>query len=604
MTSGQRLARLEGARTIDVGPLDTLAAYRLLEALLGAGRVNAEEQAAHELIELCDGLPLALRIVAAKLLSRPHWRIDRMVRQLLDEGRRLDELDLDGASVRATLAATYDSLEADAKRLLRRLSLAGTDDFPPWLCAPLIDTDADHADDLLHALVQAHLVETRLTEDGTVKYHLHDLVRIYAAEHLAREEPAADRLVSVRRMLSCWLFIATMAHRRIYGGDFAVLHGTAEHFPLSPDIVDGLLENPTEWFRAERSGLMAAIGRASELGLDELCWDLAVTLAAFFEVGPYREDWRASHASALSTARAASNRRGEATLLYSLGMRELGTDLVTARDYFTQSLSIFGEIAEDHGRALALAGVAFVERLEGSYDRALPDYHEAVAGFRAAGDLAGEGHALKDMAQIHMDRLDFEVAENLLDRALAICEMLGSVRLTAQVLYELAELHLRRGRLAHAADVFTSVLRRMRQSGDVVGQSYALAGLGNARRMLGDVIGAESALKTALKLTPGDADRLVRARILLTLAELDYANDRDGLALARIDKAIGLLRELGSARIWHARGLKLLGRVHYRAGRIGAAGEAWRSAMDLVSTAEPVLASQLEKELRCLPSPG
>jgi DNA-binding SARP family transcriptional activator/tetratricopeptide (TPR) repeat protein len=604
VTSGQRLTGLDGARTIDVGPLDAQAGYRLMVALLGADRVNAEEQAARDLIRLCDGLPLALRIVAAKLASRPHWRIGRMVRQLLSEERRLDELDLDGVSVRATLALAYDSLEADAKRLFRRLSLAGTDDFPPWVCAPLVDMNADHAEDLLAALARAHLVETRLTEDSAVRYRLHDLVRIFAVEHLAGEESTADRLGSVCRMLGCWLFIATMAHRRIYGGDFAVPHGSTEHFPLPADVAEGLLENPAEWFRTERSGLMAAIYKASELGLDELCWDLAVTSATLFELGFYREDWYASHATALRTTRAAGNRRGEAALLHSLGTRELGTDLTTARDYFTASLRIFGEIGDKQGRALALTGTAFVDRLEGSYDSALSHYQEAAAGFRAAGDLAGEGHTLKNMAQIHVDRLDFEVAEHLLDGALAICQRIGSVRLTAQALYELAELHLRRDRLARAAEAFASVLKWMQETGDIIGQSYALTGLGNARRMLGDAAGAQSALTTALDLTRGGDDRLVRARILLALAELDYANDRGNLALARIDEAIGLLRELGSAKIWHARGLELLGRVHERAGRASVAEHAWLSAMELAGGADPVLTSQLTKKLRRPSSPG
>jgi DNA-binding SARP family transcriptional activator/tetratricopeptide (TPR) repeat protein len=597
VTSGQRLASVEGAATIDVGPLDGEAAYRLLAAQLGGGRVAADPAAARDLIQLCDGQPLALRIVAAKLASRPHWPLARMVRQLHDEERRLDELDHDGVSVRATLAVAYDSLTADAKRLFRRLSLAGTADFPPWICAPLAETGADQAEDLLHALVAAHLVETRHSSDGMVRYHLHDLVRIYAVEHLAATEPTSERFDSARRMLGCWLYLATLAHCRIYGGDFAVLHGSAARYLLPSDLTDGLLDNPADWLRAERPGLMGAIGQAAELGLDELCWDLAVTAATLFELGFYRDDWYTTHATALAATRAAANHRGEAALLHSLGTRELGTDLTTARDYFTRSLALFDQIADDQGHALALTGLAFTDRLEGNYATALARYQQAVTRFRAAGDLAGEGHTLKNMAQIHADERDYETAEHLLDSALAICRKLGSVRLTAQTLCELADLNLRRGHPAQAADTFGSVLQWMQDTGDIIGQSYALTGLGNARRLLGDFVGAEWALNTALELTLGGDDRLVRARILLALAELDHANDSGILALTRIDQAIKLLRQLRSAKIWHARALELLGRIHHQAGRASIAQHAWQSAIELAGTADPALTSQLAEEL-------
>jgi hypothetical protein len=40
---------------------------------------RSEEDSVHALVQLCDRLPLALRIVAAKLAARPHWRVGQMV---------------------------------------------------------------------------------------------------------------------------------------------------------------------------------------------------------------------------------------------------------------------------------------------------------------------------------------------------------------------------------------------------------------------------------------------------------------------------------------------------------------------------------------------
>jgi DNA-binding SARP family transcriptional activator/tetratricopeptide (TPR) repeat protein len=601
ITSMLRFSSLEGVHRIELGPLDDDSALRLLAKVAGAERVHAEEAAAKDLIGLCEGLPLALRVVAAKLAARRHWRIAHMVRQLVNEGRRLDELDLDGVSVRATLSISYDSLEADARRLFRLLSLVGTDDFAPWVGAPLLDVEIDTADDLLDKLVQSHLVETVVTEDDSVRFHLHDLVRIFSAERLANEEPAAERFSAMQRLLSCWLFLAATAHRLIYGGDFCVLHGAAEHWPLPADAVEGIVTSPGDWFRQERASLVTAVYRAGQLNLDELCWDLAVTSATLFESGFYGNDWRESHTAALDIVRRTGNRRGEAALLYSLGTLEISINMLNAATNFVESLSIFEEIGHDQGRALALTGLAFVDRLHGDYDSALASYTRAVAGFRSAGDLAGEAHILKTMAQIHTDMLRFDVAEQLLEQSLAICQKIGTDRLTAQARYEQAELHLRRDRLDRAVEAFESVLYLTHRLHDAIGEAYALTGLGNARRKLGDFAGSESALEAALELANNTDDRLIRGRILLALAELDYARERYNVSMVRIDEATRVLRELGSAGVWHARALELLGRVHERAGRTAVAEDAWRSAMELAGAADPALTGQLGEELARLP---
>jgi tetratricopeptide (TPR) repeat protein len=602
VTSNQRLASLEGALEINVGPLDDRSAYRLLTTIIGAGRVSAEEGEARTLIQLCEGLPLALRIVAAKLAARPHWQITRMIRQLVGEERRLDELDLDGMSVRVTINLAYETLDEDAKRLFRRLSLAGADDFPPWVSAPLLDLDIAESEELLHRMVQSYLVETRIAEDGTVRFHLHALVRIYAAERLASEETTRDRIASARRLLGCWLFITTLAHRQIYGGDFAVLHGVAEHWPLPPHITDALIEDAPDWFRREGAALMSAIRMACSLGLDELCWDLAVTTATLFESGHYSDDWRESHESALALVRSARNERGEAALLSSLGFLELGTRLSWAQEYFGQALKIFEAIDDDGGRALALAGLAFADRMDGNYDRALQTYRIAVADFRTAGDLAGEAYTLKAMGRIHADWQDFGTAEELLNSSLAICKKLGSVRLTAQAQYELGEMHLRQGRLTDAIEALEPVQQWTMETGDVIGQAYALCALGNARRLIGDLNGARVALVTALELTGRGDDRLIRGRILLALAELDHALDRDGLAMSRTREAIRVFDEFSPAGLWHARAYELAGRLHEQVGRFVEAQRSWDRAIELAGEADLELVGQLASGLARLRS--
>ena len=593
VTCGQHIDELEGVHQIPVGPLDDEAARSLLMSLTSERQVTAEPAAAGELISLCEGIPLALRVVAAKLSV---WPISHMVRLLQDETRRLDELDFKGASIRATIAVGYDSLDESAQRLLRRLSLVGTGGFASWLGAPLLDVDIGYAEYLLQQLVAAHLVEATVMEDEAVRFHLHDLVRIYAAERCGEAESTADRLDAMRRLLRCWLFISTTARRRIYGGDFAALHGTAEHWRLPEDSVV-LRLNPIEWFGIERDSLVTTVFQAAQLGMDELCWDLAATAVTVFESGLSGDDWRDSHNSALDVVRRAGNKRGEAALLYSLGTLETSVRIAMANSYFEQSLKIFDEIGDKQGQALVLSGLGLVDTLNGDYDQALARYEQAIAGFRQIEDVASEAYTLKSMAQISAERLEFAAAERILDDALLIARKLGAPRLTAQVEYALAELQLRKGRTEAAADAFSSVLRLTMEAGDIVGQAFALAGAGNAKRMLGDFAGAESALCAALDLAWRAGNRLIRGRALLGLAELHLARDEASAALGRVEEALMVFREHGAKGVWQAKALELLGRVHERAGRPGIAMHSWEAAAELARRIDSSLAGQIAKSL-------
>jgi DNA-binding SARP family transcriptional activator/tetratricopeptide (TPR) repeat protein len=561
-TSAQHITELEGVHHIQVRPLAEQAATRLLAVLTGPRRVDAEPDATRELIRLCEGIPLALRVVAAKLAIRPHWPISYMVRQLQDEARRLDELDFEGASIRATIAMAYESLARPARQLLRRLSLVGTADFAAWVGAPLLDTDIGRADHWLQQLVAAHLVEADVTGDGIVRFHLHNLVRIYAIERCAEDESTAGRLDAMRRLLRCWLFLATSARRRLYGGDFAVLHGTAEHWPLPEESIV-LRTDPLEWFKMERSSLVNAVFQAARLGMDELCWDLAATAVTVFESGLYGDDWRDSHATALRAVRDAGNKRGEAALMYSLGTLEASVRVATASSLFGKSLKIFDEIGDKQGQALAISGLALVDSLNGDYDAALTRYGRAVRVFREIEDLVSEAYTLKSMAQICADRRQYVTAERMLDDALLITGKLGTPRLTAQVTYALAELQLRRGRAEPAVDALSSVLRLTRDADDVVGQAFALACTGNARLLLGELDCAESAFAEALGLAERAGNRLIRGRVLLGLSELHLARAEEHAALARAEEAIGVFREHGAEGVWHARALELLGRIRH-----------------------------------------
>jgi DNA-binding SARP family transcriptional activator/tetratricopeptide (TPR) repeat protein len=564
ITSRNSLADLHGSHYFDIGDLDEAASVGLLGSVIGKDRVAAEPSAATALVRLCGCLPLALRIVAAKLLARPHWKLDGMVRRLTDEERRLDELALGDAGIRATVAVSYESLDQDARQLFRLLGLLGIADFGAWAAAPLLGCDATLAVELLDTLVDARLVDVHLNGAGTARFRLHELVRVYARERLAAEEPAPQRAAALERLLGCWLALAAEAHRRTYGGDFAILHGTATRFVLPDDLVDELLASPLGWLRVEQAGLVSAVHQAAQAGLDELCWELAMTLVTLFESDYQADNWRRTHEVALAATRRAANQHGEAAMLYSLGHLEMAEQPARATRYLEPALATFEAIGSGHGTALALAGLAFLDRLRGHYDQSLARYLAALGHFREAGDQVGEVDCLTNMAQIHADQGEPDAARGLLGQAVTACETLAAPRVVAQTEYRMGAFLLRTGDLARAERHLRLSLQMVRDEGDVIGEVYALHTLATVHTQQHRHAIAEAEFCAALDLSRQVGEKLVHGRVLLAYAEaLDARHELDRAGVMA-DAALAVFSEVGGAPVLRARAHALQGRLSGR----------------------------------------
>lgn len=231
-TSRARLSSLPGAHLIDIDVLDVDTSVELLAKMVGADRVNAEPAAGRELAGLCDGLPLALRIAGARLVSRPDWRLDDLVRRLRNETRRLDELAHRGLELRSSIELSYRALPDPAQRLFRLLGLLEAADFSTWAAAALLDCGYDQAEHVINDLIHSRMLEiVEYPTGGLRSYRLHDLVRVYARERLAAE-PADQHRAALVRYCGAWLSLAEQCHQKAYGGDFTILHGTAPRYPL------------------------------------------------------------------------------------------------------------------------------------------------------------------------------------------------------------------------------------------------------------------------------------------------------------------------------------------------------------------------------------
>jgi len=169
--------------------LDEAGSHRLLVSLLGSERVHAEQDAARRLARACGHLPIALRITAARLLTRPRMRIAECVHWLgEDPVSRLSVADdselsmtriLDAALARVDrrLADAFVAI-ADSSQPAHRLSVGG--------CATVLGATASGTQEILDQLVDTGLLD----ESAHGDYRMHPLFQSFGRS-VSRLHPSA-----------------------------------------------------------------------------------------------------------------------------------------------------------------------------------------------------------------------------------------------------------------------------------------------------------------------------------------------------------------------------------------------------------------------------
>ncbi|MFE3645474.1 BTAD domain-containing putative transcriptional regulator [Streptomyces sp. NPDC059169] len=199
VTSRMGLAALvatHGPVVLPLAALTPVESRDLLTAVLGGGRVTAEPAEAADLAEICGHVPLALRIVAARLLTRPRLRLaDCLALLRRDPPAWLALPDDPRMSVPLILEGALGRLPSPVAEAHLRLARCEGRITPAVAAAELAAPEAD-AEELLERLLDAGLLE----EEQPGAFRMNALFRAHALR-AARSGGPPPPSVAVRRAL-------------------------------------------------------------------------------------------------------------------------------------------------------------------------------------------------------------------------------------------------------------------------------------------------------------------------------------------------------------------------------------------------------------------
>ena len=118
-----------------LGPLSLSEATELLTGIGGPRTARDEESALNQLAGLCEGMPLALRIIGNRLVSRPGWDAAELAVRLADEEHRLAQFKAGDLKIATAFCVSYEQLADAARRVFRRLAVVPGAEFDAALAA-------------------------------------------------------------------------------------------------------------------------------------------------------------------------------------------------------------------------------------------------------------------------------------------------------------------------------------------------------------------------------------------------------------------------------------------------------------------------------------
>ncbi|MEV6083084.1 tetratricopeptide repeat protein [Streptomyces parvulus] len=457
--------------TLPVEALDAAGAEELLGAVAQDASNPYDAESGDRIRQLCGGLPLALRVAGSSLGPRSPRALaaDLGAYGPVDPAER-------------ALWLRYTDQPEPARRLLRRLALAGRTSLGAAAAAALLATDETEATKQLTALSRAGLLD----HVRGSRYRLHDVVRAFARARLADEEEPGERTAAQERLIANYGELADSV-LRLVDGNMSTRSNQFGQYGFTS------LDEALRWLDDESSFITAALRHAE--GVDQgavlnllgaLC-DYCLLRGDLYRLGEISELAQSVDQGLL--VRSVQWRTG-------IAARQLG-ELDKARTTLTSVVDLYREAHHDAGAARALCSLGITLHHQGNLTDAAAKLREAL-DLQAPPELdTDRAWTLHALAAVQRDRARLAEALDLLTESLVLHRAGESLHGQAWAHFQLGQLHLRMGDVPRAESDLRAALELYGRTRDARGEAWALTQLARARLVDGEAAEAVDELRRA-----------------------------------------------------------------------------------------------------------
>jgi tetratricopeptide (TPR) repeat protein len=630
ITSRRRLTALDDAYPLSLETLPAADARTLLHRVAGPDRIRGQDDDVEKVIELCAGLPMAIRMIAAQLRNHPTWRV-QYVADLLSDAQNPSWDVADGErGIAAAFRLSYRDLTVAQQRAFRLLGLVPGRDIDTYAAAALLGAPFRDTVRLLHDLLDAHLVGQQV--EG--RFRLHDLMRAFAA-HLARRDSTVDGTAALARLLSHQLQVAGVAMDVLFPHERDRRPRPALPTSAVPDVSTQAAARA--WLDTEKANLLAAAHHAADHGSPDHTRDMANTLYRYLLNGAHYADAVEVNQWALGLARGRQFRVDEAVALDQIGnaLRRLGHYQEGLR-HIRQAIATFREVGDRSGEAVALtslgiilglhgryteslyqlqralllerqvgnsaneanilANLGNIEFLAGGYDEALTYYRRSLRITVDIGDRAGEGAAIANLGEVYGRRGRHDLAAEHYQRALLVFSDIGDRDREATTLTNLGGVHEHRGEYELAVDCHQRALEIFRSTGHRPGCGEALSHLAFALAKTHEYAESVRQFETAFDIACEIGDFTLKTTVLNGLGNTLRAAGDSARALEAYRNALALARRIGYRHgLGHA--LEGMAELLQASGEQQGARRHWMDALEIYATLDVPEADRVQRRL-------
>jgi len=415
-----------------------------------------------------DGLPLALELAAARIRILSPEQMLTLLRErgldFLTYGAR--DMPARQQTLRDTIAWSYELLDDDEKKLLRRSS-AFASSFSltaAEACNALGDLEGKILDGLSKLTEKSLIQHTEV--DGETRFVMLNTIRDFASELLTN---SGEVHRTMQGYADYFLGFASEAEANLSGPEESswlkrldydydnlreALRWSIDHNQTDHSLrlvcalwsfweIQGYLAEGQSWLKRVlvETGCVRNSFRAKALmGAGVLAawdYDFPTARSLLIESEALSQELHDEEVAASAS-------------YYLASITEEHGDHQEANRLLEKSLALFRKLGNKRGIALALNGLGIVARDQGDYDNAGSFHEQSLQLFREVGDKRYIAHSLANLGTIYEGRGEYDAAGKLYIESLTLLRELGYKWAIADLILDLATLSRRRGNFKDA----------------------------------------------------------------------------------------------------------------------------------------------------------